>query len=164
MPRPIYGGTGDMKYVKDDKHVQKRLEKLLTKMAKGPHVAVGILQDEKVDNNFSMVDLATVHEYGSKDGRIPQRSFIRSTCDAKRHEHAKLMMNLQQKYIDNKLTMAQALMTLGEVISKDMVQTINRGIEPKIKKATIKRKGSTKPLIDTGRLKGSITHEVRGAT
>jgi len=43
-----------------------------------------------------------------------------------------------------------------------MVQTINRGIEPNLNAKTIKRKKSSKPLIDTGRLKGSITHEVRG--
>jgi hypothetical protein len=75
------------------------------------------------------------------------------------------MGKLQQKYIDSKLSLKQALTQLGEVVAKDMVQTINRGIEPKLKKATIKRKkGSSKPLIDTGHLKGSITHEVRGAT
>ena len=34
------------------------------------HVAVGILQDKKREDGFSMVDLAIVHEYGSKDGHI----------------------------------------------------------------------------------------------
>src|SRR4030095_5007045 len=101
-----------MKYLKDDKREQRRLEKLLQKMAKAPHVAVGILQDEKRDDGFSMVDLATVHEFGSKDGRIPQRSFIRRTCDLKRHEHLKLINTLQGKIIDGKLTMPQALTQL----------------------------------------------------
>jgi phage gpG-like protein len=153
-----------MKYVKDDKREQRRLEKLLQKMANAPHVAVGILQDKPVTDRFSMLDLATVHEFGSKDGRIPERSFMRSTCDAKRHEHAKLMTQLQNKYIDGKLTMSQALTQLGEVVSKDVVQAINRGIDPKLKPATIKRKKSSKPLIDSGRLKGEITHEVRGVS
>lgn len=153
-----------MKYVKDDKREQQRLAKLLTKMANAPHVAVGVLQDEKRDDGFSMVDLAVVHEYGSKDGRITQRSFIGSTCDEKRQDHAKLMSQLQQKYFAGKLTMTQALITLGEVVSKDMVQTINRGIEPKLAETTIRRKKSSKALIDTGRLKGSITYEVRGSS
>lgn len=153
-----------MKHIKDDKRAQKRLEKILSKMSLAPHVAVGVLQDEPVANGFTMVDLATVHEYGSKDGRIPQRSFIRSTCDAKRKEHMSLIERLQSKVIAGVLTIKQALTQLGEVVAKDMVQTINRGIEPTLEPATIKRKkGSSKPLIDTGRLKGSITHEVRGA-
>jgi len=153
-----------MKYLKDDKREQRRLEKLLRKMASAPHVAVGILQDEPILDGFSMVDLATVHEYGSKDGRIPQRSFIRSTCDAKRVDHLRLAGLLQNKIIDGKLSIKQALTQLGEVVSKDMVQTINHGINPELNRSTIKRKKSSKPLIDTGRLKGSITHEVRGVS
>jgi phage gpG-like protein len=151
-----------MKHLKDDKHIQQRLEKIIAKMAQKPHVAVGILQDEKVDEKFSMVDLATVHEYGSKDGRIPQRSFIRSTCDAQQKKHTTIIHKLQSKVIAGALTIKQALGQLGEVVSKDMVQTINRGISPEVKSTTKKRKKSSKPLIDTGRLKGSITHEVRG--
>jgi hypothetical protein len=133
-------------------------------MALGPHVAVGVLQDEKVGPNFSMVDLAIVHEYGSKDGRIDSRSFIRSTCDAKRGDHIKLASQLQDKIIDGKLNVKKALTQFGEVVSKDMVQTINRGDFKELSKKTKKRKKSSKPLIDTGRLKGSITHEVRGAS
>jgi phage gpG-like protein len=153
-----------MKYLKDDKREQRRLEKLISKMSTSPHVAVGILQDEPITDRFSMVDLATVHEYGSKDGRIPQRSFMRSTCDAKRAGHIKLVSLLQNKIIDGKLSIRQALTQLGEVVEKDMVQTINRGIRPTLKPATIKRKGSSKPLINTGHLKGFIKHEVRGAS
>jgi phage gpG-like protein len=153
-----------MKYLKDDKRVQQRLEKLIAKMSSRPHVAVGILQDEKVDDRFSMIDLAIVHEYGSKNGHIPQRSFIRSTCDAQRNEHFRLIDVLQSKIIQGKLALYQALGQLGEVVTKDIVQTINSGIAPDFKSATIKRKKSSKPLIDTGRLKGSITHEVRGAS
>jgi phage gpG-like protein len=151
-----------MKYVKDDKREQKRLEKLVGKLKKAPHVAVGILQDEAHDEHFSMVDLAMVHEYGSRGGGIPERSFIRSTCDTKKKDHVKLIGKLQDKILRGHLTTKQALTAMGEVVSKDMVQTINAGIEPALEAATIKRKGSSKPLIDTGRLKGSITHEVRG--
>lgn len=151
-----------MKYVKDDKREQRRLEKLLKKTQKQNHVAVGILQDEPHDK-FSMVDLAMVHEYGSRNGRIPARSFIRSTCDAKRDEHLKLIRTLQMKTLFGGLSAKQALTQLGEVVSKDMVQTINNGIEPELTKETMRRKESSKPLIDTGRLKGFITHEVRGA-
>src|SRR5271170_2319498 len=129
-----------MKYLKDDKREQRRIEKLLHKMKKAPHVAVGILQDERIDNGFSMVDLATVHEYGSKDDRIPQRSFMRSTCDALRNSHLKLISNLQGKILDGALSIKQGLTHLGEVVAKDMVQTINRGIAPELKPATIRRK------------------------
>lgn len=185
-----------MKFVKDDKREQRKLEALLKKIQKHSHVAVGILQDEPHDEHFSMVDLAMVHEYGSSDGHIPQRSFIRSTCDAKKEEHVKIMQKLQSKIVKGSITNHQALTQLGELVSKDMVQTINRRIAPPLEQSTIdskrrrknKKAGLTSPgtsvakskkkprkskksegkgftpLIETGRLKGSITHEVRGGT
>ena len=151
-----------MKFIKDDVCEQRRLAKLLKKVEKHTHVAVGILQDVKREDGFSMVDLAMVHEYGSKKRRIPERSFIRSTCDAKAKEHLGLIKRLQQKTLQGHLSSKQALGQLGEIVSKDMVQAINRGIEPELKLATIKRKGSSAPLIDEGLLKGAVTHEVRG--
>jgi hypothetical protein len=42
-----------MTYVKDDKREQRRLEKLIKKMAASPHVVVGILQDEKLDDRLA---------------------------------------------------------------------------------------------------------------
>ncbi len=153
-----------MKNIKDDKREQIKLEKRLRKMQKSPHVAVGILQDKPVSKELTMVDLATVHEYGSKDGRIPKRSFMRKTFDTRRKRYIQFIAKLQNRYINGKLTMHQALTQLGEIVSKDIVATINRGIKPKLKPATIKRKKSSKPLINHGVLKGEITHQVRGAS
>lgn len=155
-----------MKYVKDDKKKFIALKQAIAKMALGPHVAVGVLQDKPMTDEFTMVDLAVVHEFGSNNGRIKPRSFMRSTCDAKQKEHAEIMAKLQSKYIAGKLPLKKALMQLGEIVSKNMVQTINQGIEPGLAESTIQRrkKKSTKPLIDTGRLKGSITYDVRGAS
>lgn len=152
-----------MKFVKDDKRKQVELEKRLRKMQTLPHVAVGILQDTPVSDEFSMVDLALVHEYGSSNGHIPARSFFSSTLDANKAKYTKLMAKLQDTYVAGKSSMHQALTRLGSVVAGDIVTTINRGIKPRLKQKTINRKKSSKPLIATGRLKGSITHEVRGA-
>jgi len=125
-------------------------------------VAVGVLQYEPVAKGFSLVDVATVHEFGSADGRIPQRSFFRSTLQSQKQKHLKLIAQLQKLYIVGKLSLKQVLSQLGEVIRGDIVETISHGVDPKIAANTIKRKQSSQPLIDTGRLKGSITHQVRG--
>lgn len=150
-----------MKHVKDNKDTQRRLEKAVIAGNKPMHVAVGILQDEKRDDGFSMVDLAMVHEYGSKDGHIPQRSFIRSSCDAKRKEHLRLLQRLEKKVLLGHLNKKKALTQFGEMVKSGMVQAINSGIDPALDPKTIRRKKSSKSLIDTGRLKGSIAHEVR---
>lgn len=164
-----------MKFLRDDKREQRKLEARLLRTQRHSHVAVGVLQDEPHDDKFSMVDLAMVHEYGSPSNNIPARSFVRSTCDAKRKEHLELIRKLQSQIMRGRIAAKQALTQLGEVVSKDMVQTINEGIEPGIADATkaakirsLKRQkkklsgdGFT-PLIETGRLKGAITHEIRG--
>ena len=151
-----------MKFINDDKREQRKLEAILRRTKKHEHVAVGILQDEPHDEQFSMLDLAMVHEYGSPKQNIPARSFIRATCDAKRKEHVELIRKFQHKILRGHITARQALTQIGEVVAKDMVAAINEGIEPSLELATIKRKGSSKPLIDTGRLKGAITHGIRG--
>ena len=151
-----------MKYVKDNKREQIKFEKRLRQLQKSPHVAVGILQNEPVANSFSIVDLATVHEFGSADGRIPQRSFFRSTLQSQKQKHLRLITQLQKLYIVGKLSLKQALTQLGEAVRGDIVETISHGVDPKLEASTVKRKKSSQPLIDTGRLKGSITHQVRG--
>ena len=83
-----------MRYVKDNKREQRRILKCLDKLRKNPYVAVGVLQDKPHDEHFSMVDLAAVHEFGTKDGKIPQRSFIRSTCDAKQKKYISFLRKL----------------------------------------------------------------------
>jgi hypothetical protein len=163
-----------MKHVKDNKEAQRRLEKAVAVANKPLHVAIGILQDEKRKDGFSMVDLAMVHEYGSKDGHVPERSFIRSTCDAKRKAHIKLLQRLEKKVLLGHLSKQQALTQFGEVVKSDMVQAINNGIKPDIADSTKKAKERSlkkqrkklsgigfKPLIETGDLKGHVTHEIR---
>jgi hypothetical protein len=150
-----------MKHVSDDSRLQQKILKAVKTMSTSPHVQVGILQDKERKNGFSMTALAAVHEYGSSDGHIPARSFIRSPCDAQEKKHVELIKKLEDKVLKGQLTIKQALTTLGEVIAKDMVQSINKGINPSLKAATIKRKKSSKPLIDKGLLRGAITHEVR---
>ena len=151
-----------MKHVKDSKREQRRIEKVLRKAKENQAVAVGVINDDPHSKGFSMVELAMVHEFGSKDGRIPGRSFIRTTFDEKESVHRDLLHRLQQKVLAGKIGAKQALTTVGEVVAKNMAETINDGIEPGLKESTKKRKGSSKPLIDTGRLKASVTHELRG--
>ena len=50
-----------------------------------------------------------------------------------------------------RLSKKQALIQFGELVKSDMVQSINNGIGPALKSETIKRKKSSKPLIDAGR-------------
>jgi hypothetical protein len=55
-----------------------------------------------------------------------------------------------------------ALDRLGAKFVGDIQRRIKAHIPPPLQQSTIDRKGSSTPLIDTGVLWSSITHEVKG--
>lgn len=91
---------------------------------------------------------------------IPERSFIRSTIDKNASNYRKLINRLAGEVYGAKLTTMRALDLLGLKVVSDMQRTIRAGIAPPNKPATIRRKGSSKPLIDSGVLLKSLKHKV----
>lgn len=130
--------------------------------AKESYVTIGIHQEqgEQAHGDFTVAQIAAVHEYGSEDGKIPQRSFIRDTHDLNLRANRQWMKQVQARVLKGELTQHQALTLMGEVGARQMTSRINLGIPPGLKPATIKRKKSSKPLIDSGQLKGSISFKV----
>ena len=55
----------------------------------------------------------------------------------------------------------QAMEVLGVKAEGDMKKTIGRGKFKPNSPKTIKRKGSAQPLIDTGRMRASVSHKVK---
>ena len=134
--------------------------------AKGPRVVVGIRQEagaQVVDGEFTLAEIAAVNEYGSEDGHIPERSFLRSTYDEGRERYAGLAQQAVTDHVDGRRDIRQGLERLGMVGVADVQERIRRGIPPANAPSTIARKGSDKPLIDTGRLRQSIDYVVEGA-
>ena len=117
---------------------------------------------------ISNVVLAGVHEFGAEIDTgngivsIPERSFIRSTVD-ENDGYRSMLRTLGEKVLVGKLTVHKALGLLGEKVTSDIKSRIEAGIDPPLAASTIRRKGSSKPLIDSGQLKSAITSEVRRA-
>ena len=141
----------------------KTILKNARKASDANYAAVGVIGTGAAENHdgITNAELASVHEYGTLDGRIPERSFIRATIDEQRDAYRKLAKTLSEKIIDGKLVKTQALDLLGVRAVADIVRKIRSGLEPDITDVTKDRKGSSKPLIDTGQLVQSITHAVR---
>lgn len=124
---------------------------------------VGVLQDGSVDEGgMSMVELAAIHEFGAPGANIPERSFIRSTFAAKQRQAASMAERLAKAIVLKGMPVRQALGLMGAWGAAEVKRTITTGdgVPPPLKPATIARKGSTRPLVDTGRLLASITWEV----
>lgn len=131
-------------------------------------VRVGILSDapkkerEGATGKLSLLEVAIIHEFGAPAANIPARSFIRATVDEHAADIAKLQRVLGAQVVAGKLTEEQALSALGAKVAGWVQARIAAGIDPALAPETVKRKKSSKPLIDTGQLRSAVTHVVEG--
>jgi len=129
---------------------------------KGRRVKVGIQGREAAQirpGGISMVQLATIHEFGAPNANIPQRSFMRSTADTNKRKYERMMAKSIKKLVRSPETFSvdRELLKLGETVRADIIKTVKARIPPPNKQATIDRKkGEDVPLIDTGLLINSI--------
>lgn len=111
-------------------------------------------------SGMAMVELGAIHEFGSEDGRIPERPFLRGTMKKKTREHNALIRDLAKSVGQGRTGTRQALEQLGARAAGDIQEAIADRIPPANAPSTIKRKGSSTPLIDDGDLRRAITHQV----
>lgn len=105
--------------------------------------------------------IAFVHEFGIG---VPERSFLRSTIIENAEKYRKIQVdNILPAIASGTLTADEAYRRLGLVVSNDVKLKMANGNFTPLNQKTIDRKGSSKPLIDTGELRQSITYEVRDA-
>ena len=142
------------------------LRERLSQLAK-LRVRVGVLDDapkrteaSKRGEKFTLLEVAAVHEFGAPDAGIPQRSFIRAGVDQYAAEIADARDRLAAGVLAGKVEPENALEMLGAFVQGKLQTRIAEGISPPLAESTIRRKKSSKPLIDTGQLRSSITYRV----
>lgn len=144
----------------------RRWQQILKKMLRirEPFVKVGVLAsqggDDTDESGVTVLQVAVIHEFGAPAANIPQRSFIRSTVDDRDAQLRAMIRKLLNRVVERRLSATKALDILGLWLASEIKKQIVSGIDPPLKQATVAAKGSTTPLVDTGRLLNSITHEV----
>lgn len=140
----------------------KGIKALLKRFKKPGTVDVGIIDPGKHEGSeLNTAEIGYVHEFGSTDGTIPERSFIRSTLHGEdRKELIALSKRLLKKMADGSMDLEKALGLLGVAGADKISQKIVSIRTPPNSAATIRRKGSSNPLVDTGQLKNSITWRI----
>lgn len=108
------------------------------------------------DSALTYAQLARIHEFGT--ARIPARSFLQGTIDEYHAAIQKRATAFGRGVVLDLFSVEQALELLGEYVVGLIKQRMADGIPPPLSPRTIKRKKSSKPLIDTGGLRASITH------
>ena len=109
---------------------------------------------------ISVIDYATYNEFGTS--RIPARPFMAKTEELYKEKIGKFAEFMTGRIIDGKITPNLALKNIGEQYQLYMQRTIRDAKTWAVPNSpkTIAIKGSTSPLIDTGRMVGSVSYEV----
>lgn len=129
--------------------------KKLKKRLKGPdRVDIGIFAKQGSD----LVIQAASNEFGTS--RIPERSHLRAGIDEGKEKINSFIASSFSRMFAGKSTKIIELGRLGLLGTSLVVGKINKGPFKPNKPKTVQRKGSSKPLIDTGRLRASYTHRV----
>lgn len=164
-----------LRIIKDDK---SKLNAILKdfKDLKGSYVKIGYIEGDKSHKSkkdrskkhsnknttyINMAQLASVHEYGSPKKGIPERSFIRSWVDNNQPEIMRRIERMVKGIIDGKVTPEIALKTIGVFASGGIKKQLKSISTPPLSEKTIKEKGSSQPLIDTGQMRSSIRFIVK---
>lgn len=148
-----------------DKIWSKLYQMMLAQGKQDAHVRVGVLASQgggatHPGSDITMIELAAIHEFGSPAAGIPERSFIRSTF-ADQNKLLTVLRGVAKSIVEGKSTIKRGLGLVGVWAAAAVKATITEGkVEPPLEASTIAAKGSSLPLVDTGRLLGSITHEV----
>lgn len=139
--------------------------------AQGTVTLVGIHEEEGAQEHPSdtaftgptMAAIAASNEFGSEDGVVPERSYLRSTVDQHRERYADELQAAAEQVVDGKGDLQTGVALLGAIVEGDVKATITDLRDPPNAPATIERKGSSNPLIDTGHLRAVVRHEERRA-
>lgn len=106
---------------------------------------------------YSIAEIAAVHEYGAPKASIPARPFMHAILGDKAEEKIQLRARgvLAGKYSKNR-----AHEYLGTWAASELKRKINSNIEPELAPTTIKKKKSSRSLVDTGQMRNSVTYKV----
>lgn len=133
------------------KEIAKQLE-----LARKVRSVVGLHNDSVYSDGTSVAQIGAWNEFGTEN--IPERSFFRSTIAETKSDRREVILRMLRKIYEGKATAMQAIATAGEFMEQKIKAKIVSLSEPANADSTIKIKGSSNPLIDTGQMLQSVQH------
>ena len=132
--------------------IKQLIEQLKASGEKAVYVGFPAEFDKKVEgsDNFNLASLAAVLEFGNE--RIPSRPFLRQTLTENQEKYTALFVKL----FESGVSIDQIYEQIALIAQGDVQQNIVNGKWTANAPSTIKRKKSSNPLIDTGKLRQSV--------
>jgi hypothetical protein len=104
---------------------------------------------------LSVAQIAEIHEFGLGQA---ERSWLRDWYDANQQLIKEDLRKVGRGILLGRFTREQGLELLGAKYVGQIQARIAAGIPPALTEATIQKKGSSVPLIDTGQFRSAITY------
>lgn len=125
-------------------------------------VRIGFQREQGTGENITdegpradVIDIALWNELGTENTNMPSRPFMRDSVD-KHMEAINHALMAQKDALLEGASAREILNTVG-LFQQDLMQTeIEQGDFVANAESTIKKKGSDKPLIDTGTMRNSV--------
>ena len=150
MPAPVEFTQAN--FAKFVKQVEGQIRKA------GFAILLGVQDAVHEPSGLRMNQIAAIHEYGTADGRVPARAPFAKTMAIHRNKYRDAIKRATKHILQTNTFAAPERIGLAAV--GDVQQSISAGLAPALKPATVAAKGSSTPLVDTGKFRQSITHKV----
>lgn len=146
----------ELNVVKRLREIQRKIEELSKKQ-----VVVGAIDSSTREDGLTNADLLAIHEFGSRRNNIPERPVLRSTLTNSKDIIGNALSKKVAECLSGGLDVDDAYSHVGIFVRSEVLKTFDKNDFTPNDPKTIARKGSSKPLIDTGALRASISYEVR---
>lgn len=138
-------------------------------------VKVGLPKDSmNYPDGTSLIMVGAVHEFGTRDGRVPERSYLRTTSKELTPEVKKFWRKNAVKILTGKVTAKRLLGIIGLQFQAAVQEKITDIKEPALAPSTMRKRlekvanvggdvespTAVNPLVDTGHLRQSIRFEI----
>ena len=136
----------------------KKFEKMLKELT-GKQVRIGFQRGEATEEDGTDIcDVAAWNELGTAN--MPSRPFLRKSVD-ENEQKINNFLKSQKRSLLGGASADQILKEIG-IFQKDLIQEkITEGSYEPNAASTVAKKGSNKPLIDTGRMRQSVNYVIK---
>ncbi len=129
------------------------------------HVDIGLVDDEPhEDSEYTVPQIGAVHEFGTKDGRVPERSWLRSTEREQGQKWRGILDKGYEKILKSRgqVKVISILTAFGERAASDVRRKITTLRTPPLAASTIRRRRqkNPNPLVDTGTMRNWVRSRI----
>lgn len=144
--------------IKDKDYGLKSIYKNIASIAK-TEVTVGIHADSGENKGVLVAEYATWNHFGTKT--IPSRPFLSIAFD-ENQGWVDFIKSAVDSVISGKSTRFDATSKVGIKARDDIKKVITRGVPPPNAPSTIRKKKSSKTLIDDGVMISKVNYQIKG--